>query len=82
MTKVTWLVVGAVIAGVLGISARAAAEPAPGSMELVSLSSAGLQGDQDSDPPSIRSRGRFVAFVSLSENLLPGNTNLAVDVRL
>jgi uncharacterized repeat protein (TIGR01451 family) len=68
------------IAGVLALTGGAAALPAPGFTELVSLSTAGVQGDQDSQTPSISSDGRFVAFVSLAENLVAGDTNLAPDV--
>jgi uncharacterized repeat protein (TIGR01451 family) len=68
------------IAGVLVLSGGAGAVPAPGFTELVSLSSAGVQGDQDSQTPSISDDGRFVAFVSLAENLVPGDTNVATDV--
>jgi uncharacterized repeat protein (TIGR01451 family) len=68
------------IAGVLVLSGSAAALPAPGFTELVSLSSAGIQGDQDSQTPSISADGRYVAFVSLAENLVSGDTNLATDV--
>lgn len=39
-----------------------------------------MQGDQDSQTPSISTDGRFVAFVSLAENLVPEDTNLATDV--
>jgi uncharacterized repeat protein (TIGR01451 family) len=68
------------IAGVLVLSGGAAAVPAPGFTELVSLSSAGVQGDQDSQTPSISDDGRFLAFVSLAENLVAGDTNVATDV--
>jgi uncharacterized repeat protein (TIGR01451 family) len=68
------------IAGVLVLSGSAAALPAPGFTELVSLSSAGIQGDQDSQTPSISADGRYVAFVSLAENLVSEDTNLATDV--
>jgi uncharacterized repeat protein (TIGR01451 family) len=68
------------IAGVLVLSGSAAAVPAPGFTELVSVSTAGVQGDQDSQTPSISDDGRFVAFVSLAENLVAEDTNLATDV--
>lgn len=68
------------IAGVFVLSGTAAAVPAPGLTELISLSSTGIQGDQDSQSPSISIDGRFVAFVSLAENLVPGDTNTAPDV--
>jgi uncharacterized repeat protein (TIGR01451 family) len=68
------------LAGALVLIGSAAALPAPGFTELVSLSTAGVQGDQDSQTPSISEGGRFVAFVSLAENLVPDDTNLATDV--
>lgn len=68
------------IAGVLVLSGTAAALPAPGFTELISVSSTGIQGDQDSQSPSISADGRFVAFVSLAENLVSGDTNTAPDV--
>jgi uncharacterized repeat protein (TIGR01451 family) len=67
-------------AGALAAPDRAAALPAPGFTELVSVSSTGTQGNQDSERPSVSADGRFVAFVSLSDNLVPGDTNLSADV--
>jgi uncharacterized repeat protein (TIGR01451 family) len=67
-------------AGVLVLSGVAAAQPAPGFTELVSVSSAGVQGDQDSQRPSVSADGRFVAFASLSDNLVPADTNLSSDI--
>jgi uncharacterized repeat protein (TIGR01451 family) len=58
----------------------AAAVPAPGFTELVSVSSAGVQGNQDSERPSVSADGRFVAFASLSDNLVPGDTNGKSDI--
>jgi uncharacterized repeat protein (TIGR01451 family) len=76
-----WISLAALaIAGVFVLSGSAAALPAPGFTELVSVSSAGVQGDQDSQSPSISSDGRFVAFASLAENLVPGDTNAAPDI--
>lgn len=43
--------------------------------ELISASSAGVQGNADSTQPSISADGRFVAFSSFSDNLVPGGTN-------
>jgi uncharacterized repeat protein (TIGR01451 family) len=51
-----------------------------GVTELISSSSAGVEGDQDSELPAVSADGRFVAFVSFSDNLVPGDTNLAADV--
>jgi Tol biopolymer transport system component len=55
---------------------------ASGHTQLVSLSSAGRQGDKGSFTPSISGDGRWVAFVSDADNLVPGDTNGASDVFL
>ncbi len=44
---------------------------------LVSLNSAGIPADQDSEEPFISANGRFVAFSSWSSNLTPGIANEA-----
>ncbi len=64
------------LAGVTG----AGAQPAPGFTELDSISSADVQGNFDSELPAVSADGRFVAFVSLSDNLVPGDTNGALDI--
>ena len=46
----------------------------------VSVSSAGVQGDNISADPSISANGRIVAFVSLADNLGPGDSNGFLDV--
>ena len=46
----------------------------------VSVSSAGAQADQSSSQPAISANGRFVAFVSVAANLVPGDTNGVGDV--
>ena len=46
-----------------------------GITERVSVSSAGAQGNDHSYDPSISSDGRYVAFLSRSTNLVPGDTN-------
>lgn len=46
----------------------------------VSVSSGGEQGNRVSALPSISADGRFVAFVSLAANLVPGDTNGKIDV--
>ena len=48
--------------------------------ELVSRSSAGVQGDYASSFASISADGRFVAFHSIALNLVPGDTNMLQDV--
>jgi Tol biopolymer transport system component len=49
---------------------------------LVSTDSNGKQGDAGSFTPSISGDGRYVAFVSDADNLVPGDTNKASDVFL
>jgi Tol biopolymer transport system component len=46
----------------------------------VSVSSEGLQGNGNSFFPSISADGRFVAFYSDANNLVPGDTNYARDI--
>jgi Tol biopolymer transport system component len=48
----------------------------------VSVSSVGSQGGDASYAPSISGDGRYVAFSSDARNLVPGDTNSAVDVFL
>ena len=50
--------------------------------KLVSLSSAGTQGDAASFSPVFSSRGRYVAFYSDASNLVPGDTNDDEDIFL
>ncbi len=49
-------------------------------IERVSLSSAGAQSNQHSLLPVITSDGRYVAFESTSDNLVPGHTNGQFDI--
>jgi Tol biopolymer transport system component len=64
--------------------AEAAAEkgfPAFLTTELVSVSSAGVQGNSSSyGTPSISADGRYVAFYSPASNLVSGDTNGSVDI--
>jgi Tol biopolymer transport system component len=53
-----------------------------GAISLVSFTSSGGQSDGDSDAPTISADGRFVAFTSDADNLVPGDTNLMTDVFL
>jgi Tol biopolymer transport system component len=46
-----------------------------GQTTRVSVSSAGVQGNRRSNSPTISSWGRYVAFVSYSDNLVDGDTN-------
>ena len=51
-----------------------------GSIERVSVDSAGHEGDEDSYGPSLSADGRFVAFTSESANLVSGDENRSEDV--
>jgi Tol biopolymer transport system component len=53
---------------------------ATGVTERVSVSSRGVQGNDESFLPALSADGRFVAFVSLATNLVPGDTNATWDV--
>jgi Tol biopolymer transport system component len=49
-------------------------------IDRVSISTAGTQSNNDSMFPSISADGRYVAFMSLANNLVPSDTNNAGDV--
>ncbi|MBW1642621.1 MAG: PD40 domain-containing protein [Deltaproteobacteria bacterium] len=49
-------------------------------IERVSVDNSGVQGDDDSEYPSISSDGRYVAFTSSATNLVSGDTNTVSDV--
>jgi len=50
-------------------------------IERVSVNNIGVQGDGNSDYPSISSDGRYIAFHSLATNLVTGgDTNIGYDV--
>ncbi len=51
-----------------------------GTTERVSVDSAGAQGNNGSQYSSISADGRFVAFWSLSSNLVAGDTNGSADI--
>lgn len=53
-----------------------------GEKGFVSVSSSGIQGIGRSSLPDINPSGRYVAFTSDAPNLVPGDTNLAIDVFL
>ena len=53
---------------------------ATGALERVSVSSAGVQGDDWSLTPSISADGRFVAFCSFAGNLVTGDGNFDFDI--
>jgi len=47
---------------------------------LMSVNAAGLQGNGNSFRPAISPNGRFMAFASDADNLVPGDTNQRTDV--
>jgi Tol biopolymer transport system component len=51
-----------------------------GTTERVSIATGGTQGTDDSSLPSISADGRYVAFESRANNLVPGDTNSADDI--
>ena len=51
-----------------------------GETQLISTSSGGVQANDDSYIPSISADGRYVAFLSYANNLVPGDTNKCVDI--
>jgi Tol biopolymer transport system component len=51
-----------------------------GTTKQVSVSSSGVQGNNDSEWPSLSADGRFVAFASLATNLITNDTNNVLDV--
>jgi len=53
-----------------------------GQTTRVSVSSAGVQGNNSSGSPSLSSDGRFVAFSSAANNLVAGDTNDTTDIFL
>jgi uncharacterized repeat protein (TIGR01451 family) len=78
------------IGAILAATALVVAQSVSGVLELASVNSAGVQGNNDSgttgftspsnDRASMTPDGRFVAFTSLATNLVPGDTNLVADV--
>ncbi len=57
-------------------------DDADGSIELVDVSSTGVQANQDVAAHSMSGNGRFVAFASTASNLVGGDTNAVSDVFL
>src|SRR5262249_15021647 len=51
-----------------------------GAVVRVSVSNTGAQADGPSFAPALSADGRFVAFWSLADNLVPGDTNRGADV--
>src|SRR5262245_48558817 len=57
-------------------------ELATGALVRVSVDSNGVEGDGASAGPSLSADGRFVAFQSYAKNLVPSDSNVAIDVFL
>src|SRR5438067_1050366 len=71
-----WLGLGlalSLLAGVAGATGIA-------KVEMASVSPAGKPGNSYSGSPAISVDGRYVAFESMAENLVPGDTNDRLDV--
>ena len=64
------------------LSVRASPAPAFAQVARVSVSSAGVEANGPSGPPSISGNGRFVVFASAATNLVAGDTNALVDIFL
>ena len=71
--------IAAVVAALL-LTMAGSGFAAPDDTTLVSVASSGEQGNLDSYQPSISGDGRYVAFASVSDNLVEGDTNSVVDV--
>lgn len=69
-------------AGALACASAADGAAAAGTIERVSVSSSGAQASHDSTSPSVSGDGRWVAFVSTADDLVPGDTNRVSDVFL
>ena len=67
----------AVAVGSLIFAAPASTGATPASGTLIR---GAIGGDFDSELPAVSTDGRFVAFVSLADNLVPGDTNGASDI--
>ncbi len=50
-----------------------------GTLVRASVSDAGVQGNQQSRSPIVSNNGRWVLFLSLADDLVPGDTNQAFD---
>jgi len=59
--------------------AQAATQPAS-RLELISVNNNGAQGDNDSDVAALSADGRFFAFASIADNLVPNDNNVSSDV--
>src|SRR5450432_1698137 len=69
-----------VASGELFLTSPYAEASAPAINELVSTGMNGAQSDDDSLSPSISGDGRYVAFETHADNIVPNDTNNAYDV--
>jgi Tol biopolymer transport system component len=74
--------VAVLLLGSLGAPERPAAAAASGSIERVSIDTAGRQATDDSYAPAISADGRYVAFDSEAEDLVGRDDNRVTDVFL
>ena len=72
------LFAGAALA--LPLAVQPALAHPPGVTERVSVSTAGVAGDDDSIHAAVSGNGRYVAFLSRASTLVPGDTNGSSDV--
>jgi len=82
--------ISGVTIAILLATAAGVAQSTSGGFELISVSSAGVQGNNASgtsgftspsnDRASLSADGRFVAFMSFADNLVPDDTNQVADV--
>lgn len=65
---------------VIGLVALASAPAWGQDTTRISVATGGGQGDSASQHPSVSADGRFIAFQAWSSNLVPADTNQAVDI--
>ncbi len=68
------------LAVLVSLAAALTAFASPGDTSLVSVDNAGNQGNGSSGGPALSADGRYVAFASSADNLVPGDTNGQSDV--
>ena len=83
-------IIPAVLVALAASTTTVLVQSSSGTLELISISSGGVQGNADSgtsgftspsnDRASITADGRFVAFMSVADNLVPEDTNQVADV--
>jgi hypothetical protein len=79
LVKRSWLW-GIAVAAVMVFAVGPAGLASPGDTTLVSVDSAGVQGNGFTEAEAISGDGRFVTFASIATNLVPGDTNNSTDV--